>query len=170
MILRVEDKNGTPIYDKAPKVVKAINSETAYAMVDMLKGVVDGGTGSRLRWDPDFGGLKNPIGGKTGTTNSNADSWFIGITPELVAGVWTGAEDRAISFTSNALGQGARSAMPVFGKFMRKVYADKNLHYSQDDFPLPPGGITRFEIDCSKHTEFYGTPEEQPLQDDRLGF
>lgn len=170
MIMRVEDKNGTPIYEKAPRVVKAINSETAYAMVDMLKGVVDGGTGGRLRWDPDFGGLTNPIGGKTGTTNNNADSWFIGITPELVAGVWTGAEDRGISFSSNALGQGARSAMPVFGKFMRKVFADENLNYSQGDFPLPPGGITRFEIDCSRHRDFYGTPEEPPLQDDRLGF
>ncbi|MFD2742758.1 MULTISPECIES: penicillin-binding protein 1A [Sphingobacterium] len=170
MILRVEDKNGTPIYEKAPQVVKAINSETAYAMVDILKGVVDGGTASRLRWDPDFGGLKNPIGGKTGTTNNNADAWFMGITPDLVTGVWTGAEDRGISFSSTALGQGARSAMPVFGKFMRKVYADKALNYSQEDFPLPPGGIHRFEIDCARHTEFFGVPEETPLQDDRLGF
>lgn len=170
MIMRIEDKNGTPIYEKAPKVVKALNSETAYAMVDMLKGAVDGGTAGRLRWDPDFGGLKNPIGGKTGTTNNNADAWFIGITPELVTGVWTGAEDRSISFSSTALGQGSRSAMPVFGKFMRKVYADGDLAYSQEDFPLPPGGITRFEIDCSKHQDFYGVPEEPQLQDDRLGF
>src|SRR5690606_59921 len=95
MILRIEDKNGTPIYDKAPKVVKALNSETAYIMVDMLKGVVDGGTGSRLR-RAEYGGLTNPIGGKTGTTNDNSDAWFIGITPELVTGVWTGAEDRGI--------------------------------------------------------------------------
>lgn len=170
MIMRIEDKNGVPIYEKAPKVVKVLNSETAYAMVDILKGVVDGGTAGRLRWDPDFGGLKNPIGGKTGTTNNNADAWFMGITPELVTGVWTGAEDRTISFSSTALGQGARSAMPVFGKFMRKVYADKELSYSQDDFPLPPGGITRFELDCSKHTEFFGEPEQPQLQDDRLGF
>lgn len=170
MIMRVEDKNGVPIYEKAPKVVKVLNSETAYAMVDILKGAVDGGTAGRLRWDPDFGGLKNPIGGKTGTTNNNADAWFMGITPELVTGVWTGAEDRTISFSSTALGQGARSAMPVFGKFMRKIYADSDLTYSQEDFPLPPGGITRFEIDCSKHREFYGVPEETQLQDDRLGF
>lgn len=170
MILRVEDKNGTPIYEKAAKVVKVLNSQTAYAMVDILKGVVDGGTANRLRWDPDFGGLKNPIGGKTGTTNKNADSWFIGITPELVTGVWTGAEDRSISFSSTALGQGARSAMPVFGKFMRKVFADKELNYSQGDFPLPPEGITRFELNCANYSNFNGVSEEPPLQDDRLGF
>ncbi|GAA4132548.1 transglycosylase domain-containing protein [Sphingobacterium kyonggiense] len=174
MILRIEDKNGAPIYEKAPKVSMVLNRETAYAMVDMLKGVVDGGTGSRLRWDPNFGGLKNPIGGKTGTTNDNSDAWFIGITPELVAGVWTGAEDRGISFSSMQYGQGAAAAMPVFGLFMRKVYADKNLNYSQEDFPKPEGGITRFEMDCSNYSKFYGNEpsqsDSQQLDDDRLGF
>jgi len=174
MILRIEDKNGAPIYEKAPKVSMVLNKETAYAMVDMLKGVVDGGTGSRLRWDPNFGGLKNPIGGKTGTTNDNSDAWFIGITPELVAGVWTGAEDRGISFSSMQYGQGAAAAMPVFGLFMRKVYGDKNLNYSQEDFPKPEGGITRFEMDCSNYSKFYGNEpsqsDSQQLDDDRLGF
>jgi len=170
MILRVEDKNGTPIYEKAPKVVKALNSETAYAMVDMLKGVVDGGTGSRLR-RAEYGGLTNPLGGKTGTTNDNSDAWFIGITPELVTGVWTGAEDRGIRFYSMASGQGASAALPIFGLYMKKVYADQNLHYSQGDFPLPPGGITRFEMDCSKFVPFEGAPEEdRSLNDERLGF
>lgn len=169
MILRIEDKNGTPIYEKAPKVVKAINSETAYIMVDMLKGVVDGGTGSRLR-RAEYGGLTNPIGGKTGTTNDNSDAWFIGITPDLVTGVWTGAEDRGIRFYSMASGQGASAALPIFGLYMKKVYDDKTLHYTKDDFPLPPGGLTR-EIDCSRYVPFYGTPsEEAELDDDRLGF
>lgn len=174
MILRIEDKNGSPIYEKAPKVSKALNSETAYAMVDMLKGVVDGGTGNRLRWDTNFGGLKNPIGGKTGTTNDNSDAWFIGITPDLVTGVWTGAEDRGISFSSMQYGQGAAAAMPVFGLYMKNVYTDKELHYTQDDFPLPPGGITRFEMNCSNFSQFYGndpSKTETPLtEDDRLGF
>ncbi|MCT1529397.1 MULTISPECIES: penicillin-binding protein 1A [Sphingobacterium] len=174
MILRIEDKNGSPIYEKAPKVLKALNSETAYAMVDMLKGVVDGGTGSRLRWDPNFGGLKNPIGGKTGTTNDNSDAWFIGITPELVTGVWTGAEDRGISFSSMQYGQGAAAAMPVFGLYMNKVYKDKDLSYSQEDFPQPPGGITRFEMNCSNYSQFYGNDpaksDSQLMEDDRLGF
>src|SRR5690606_38022668 len=154
MIFRVEDKNGTAIYEKTPKVVKALNSESAYIMVDMLKGVVDGGTGSRLR-RPEYGGFRNPICGKTGTTNDNSDAWFIGITPELVTGVWTGAEDRGIRFYSMASGQGAQAALPIFGLYMKKVYNDENLHYTQEDFPLPPGGLTR-EIDCNQYQEFYG--------------
>ncbi|WDF69451.1 transglycosylase domain-containing protein [Sphingobacterium oryzagri] len=169
MILRIEDKNGTPIYERTPKVVKAINSESAYIMVNMLKGVVDGGTGSRVR-RAEYGGLTNPMGGKTGTTNDNSDAWFIGVTPDLVTGVWTGAEDRGIRFYSMASGQGASAALPIFGLYMRKVYNDKKLAYTQDDFPLPPGGLTR-EIDCGKYVPFYGTPsEEGQLDDDRLGF
>ncbi|GGH22447.1 penicillin-binding protein [Sphingobacterium alkalisoli] len=168
MILRIEDKNGTAIYEKAPKVVKALNSESAYIMVDMLKGAVDGGTGSRLR-RKEYGGLTYPMGGKTGTTNDNSDAWFIGITPELVAGVWTGAEDRGISFNNMQYGQGAAAALPVFGFFMKKVYNDKELKYSKKDFALPPGGMTR-EMDCSKYSTFHGVTEDPPLDDDRLGF
>ena len=163
-ILRVEDKNGMPIYEKTPRVSKVLNSESAYIMVDMLKSVVDGGSGGRLRWRYN---LKPPMGGKTGTTNDNADAWFIGITPELVSGVWTGAEDRGISFASMAEGQGAQAALPVFGLYMQKIYADTTLHYTQGDFPLPEGGITR-ELDCSKYQEFM--PQEEEKLDDRLGF
>lgn len=166
MILRIEDKNGTPIYEKAPTVVKALNSESAYIMVDMLKSVVESGTGSRVRWKY---GLTNPIGGKTGTTNDNSDAWFIGITPELVTGVWTGAEDRNISFYSMADGQGATAALPIFAMFMKKVYDDKTLGVTKEDFPLPPGGLTR-ELDCSKYAPFLGTEEPVLMDDDRLGF
>jgi len=166
MVLRVEDKNGTPIYEKAPKITKILNSESAYIMVDMLKGVVDGGTGSRLRRAP-FN-FTNPMGGKTGTTNGNADAWFLGITPDLVTGVWTGAEDRNISFYSMADGQGATAALPVYGYFMKMVYEDPELNISKDDFALPPGGLTR-ELDCSKYTPFYGT-DEPDIDDNRLGF
>lgn len=168
MILRIEDKNGTPIYERTPKVVKALNSESAYIMVDMLKAVVDGGTASRLR-RAEFGGLTNPIGGKTGTTNDNSDAWFIGITPQLVAGVWTGAEDRGISFSNMQYGQGAAAALPVFGLFMKKVYNDKTLKYTKDDFPKPPGGMTRV-MDCSEYSRYDGYSTEPQLEDDRLGF
>lgn len=164
-ILRIEDKNGMPIYENAPKVTKVLNSESAYIMVDMLKSVVDGGSGGRLRWRYN---LTAPMGGKTGTTNDNSDAWFIGITPELVSGVWTGAEDRGISFHSMAAGQGAQAALPIYALYMQKVYADTTLHYSKEDFPLPEGGLTR-ELDCSQYHQFYGE-EEEPLLDDRLGF
>ncbi|WP_353125055.1 transglycosylase domain-containing protein [Parapedobacter pyrenivorans] len=163
-ILRIEDKNGMPIYEKAPRVTKVLNGESAYVMVDMLKRVVSEGSGGRIRWRYN---LTNPIGGKTGTTNDNADAWFIGITPELVSGVWTGAEDRGISFASMAEGQGAQAALPVFALYMQKVYADTSLHYSKEDFPLPPGGLTR-ELDCSQYDPFPGVETEK--LDDRLGF
>ncbi len=163
-ILRIEDKNGMPIYEKTPRVSKVLNSESAYIMVDMLKSVVDGGSGGRLRWRYN---LTAPMGGKTGTTNDNADAWFIGITPELVSGVWTGAEDRGISFASMAEGQGAQAALPVFALYMQKIYADTTLHYTKGDFPLPDGGLTR-ELDCSKYQEFM--PQEEEKLDDRLGF
>ncbi len=166
MILRIEDKNGTPIYEKAPKVVKALNSESAYIMVDMLKKVVSQGTAGRLRWKFN---LLNPIGGKTGTTNDNSDAWFMGITPELVSGVWTGAEDRGISFYSMSSGQGANAAMPIFALYMQKVYADPKLKYTKGDFALPEGGLTR-ELDCNKYSNFQGTSAEPQLDDDRLGF
>jgi len=166
MILRIEDKNGTPIYEKAPKVVKALNSESAYIMVDMLKKVVSQGTAGRLRWKFN---LLNPIGGKTGTTNDNSDAWFMGITPELVSGVWTGAEDRGISFYSMSSGQGANAAMPIFALYMQKVYADPKLKYTKGDFALPEGGLTR-ELDCNKYSNFQGTSSEPQLDDDRLGF
>ncbi len=168
MILRIEDKNGTPIYERTPKVLKVLNSESAYIMVDMLRGVVDGGTGSRVR-RAEYGGLTIPMGGKTGTTNGNADAWFIGFTPQLVAGVWTGAEDPKISFSSMQYGQGAAAALPVFGLFMKKVYGDKSLNYTKADFPKPAEGMTRV-MDCSEYSRYEGYSTEPELQDDRLGF
>ncbi|MGN0003679.1 MAG: penicillin-binding protein 1A [Sphingobacterium composti] len=170
MILRVETKDGTVLYENRPDIKKVLNSESAYIMVDMLKGVVDGGTASRLR-RAEFGGLTYPMGGKTGTTNDNSDAWFIGVTPELVTGVWTGAEDRSISFSNMQYGQGAAAALPVFGLYMKRVYADSKLKYSKGDFPEPPGGLTR-TIDCSQYGGVYhgGEPQEPELQDDRLGF
>jgi len=170
MILRVETKDGTVLYENRPDIKKVLNSESAYIMVDMLKGVVDGGTASRLR-RAEFGGLTYPMGGKTGTTNDNSDAWFIGVTPELVTGVWTGAEDRSISFSNMQYGQGAAAALPVFGLYMKRVYANSKLGYSKGDFPEPSGGMTR-TIDCSKYGGVYhgGEPQEPELQDDRLGF
>jgi membrane carboxypeptidase/penicillin-binding protein len=119
----------------------------AYVMVDMLKGVVQQGTGVRLRYKYR---LNNPIGGKTGTTQNNSDGWFIGITPQLVTGVWTGAEDRAIHFTSEDDGEGANSALPVFAIYMKKVYADSKLKYTKGDFEAPQGGIS-IALNCEAY-------------------
>jgi penicillin-binding protein 1A len=128
-------------------------------MTDMLRSVVDikGGTGNRVRW---MFGLNNPIGGKTGTTNDNSDGWFIGVTPKLVTGVWTGCEKRDFHFRSLNNGEGANSALPIFGKFMQKVYADPSLGIKKDsNFELPKKPLTT-TLDCNVyHQEQTGTNE-----------
>jgi penicillin-binding protein 1A len=130
-VTRIEDKNGVILEEFRPKTQEAMSKETAGLMVRMLQGVVDGvyspaadktsGTGGRLRYVYKF---KNEIGGKTGTTQNQSDGYFMGITPNLVTGVWTGCEDRAAHFRTIQYGQGASMALPVFGEYMKRVYAD----------------------------------------------
>ncbi|WP_345948563.1 transglycosylase domain-containing protein [Mucilaginibacter sp. PAMB04274] len=163
-LLRIEDKNGNLLYDHKARVVQAMNPQTAYVMTYMLKGVVDEGTGWRLRSKY---GLRNPIGGKTGTTQNNSDGWFIGITPQLVTGVWTGCEDRAIHFRSTNLGEGANSALPVFALYMKKIYANPSLGIKQNiDFAQPKSGIN-VTLDCNA----YGQQQQETAEvDNKLGF
>jgi len=146
-ISRIEDKNGNVLYEKIPRKVDALSEQTAYLMLYMLRGVVDKGTGLRLR-GPRYR-FTNPIAGKTGTTQENSDGWFIGITPDLVSGVWTGAEDRSVHFRSTNLGEGANTALPIWALYMKKVYADATLKISKGDFAPPAGGLD-VEIDCDK--------------------
>ena len=161
-ILRIEDKNGIVLQEFVPRKVEAISEETAYLMLNLLQGVTQYGTGLRLRGSKY--GFTNPIAGKTGTTQNNSDGWFVGITPELVAGAWAGCEDRAIHFRSTQLGQGANTALPVWGLFMKKVYADPALQYSKGEFEKPekPLGV---ELDCSK----YRNPVQQQQGGDEFG-
>jgi penicillin-binding protein 1A len=146
-ISRIEDKNGNVLYEKIPRKVDALSEQTAYLMLYMLRGVIDKGTGLRLR-GPRYR-FTNPIAGKTGTTQENSDGWFIGITPDLVSGVWTGAEDRSVHFRSTNLGEGANTALPIWALYMKKVYADPSLKISKGDFIAPAGGLD-VEIDCDK--------------------
>ena len=149
-ILRIEDRNGNVIYTHTPKVVQAMDAQTAYVMTYMLKGVIEDGTGSRLRYRY---GINNPVGGKTGTTQTNSDGWFMGVTPQLVAGVWTGCEDRDIHFFSTRLGEGANSALPIFALFMKKVYANPALGIKKNvDFDPPKNGLT-ITIDCNAYKQ-----------------
>ncbi len=152
-ITRIEDKNGTVLQDFVPKRKEAISEETAYLMLDLMKGVTQGsyktaGTGIALRMPP-FS-LTAPIAGKTGTTQNYSDGWFMGITPELVSGCWVGCDDRSVHFRSLATGQGAVVALPIWGLYMKKVYADKSLHISQKDFEKPENKLS-VEIDCNKY-------------------
>lgn len=146
-ITRIEDNNGNIIETFIPQRADAISEETAFLMINLLKGVVECGTGVRLRYAYH---LTNPIAGKTGTTQNNSDGWFIGLTPDLVSGVWVGCEDRSVHFRSTALGQGANMALPIWAIYMQKVYNDKSLGIKKDDFEQPAKPLS-VEINCAKY-------------------
>lgn len=127
-ITKICDKEGNVIYTYVPKTNEAIDQVTAFKTVRLMQGVVDFGTGRRLRGQY---ALSFPLGGKTGTTDNQSDGWFVGYTPVITCGIWVGCEDRAAHFRSTALGQGARTALPVFGLFMQKCYNDPELPYKK---------------------------------------
>ena len=128
-VTRIEDNQGNLIYSAVPHRTEVTSEDAYYKILSILLNVVDSGTGASLR---SRYGISAQMGGKTGTTNSNSDSWFMGFTPELVTGVWVGGEERYIHFNSMAFGQGARAALPIYGLYMQKVYRDPKLPYRQD--------------------------------------
>ncbi len=139
-ILRIEDQKGNVLYTHKPRIAQALNEQTAYVMTDMMKGVIENGTGSRLMYKY---GIRNPVAGKTGTPQDNSDGWFIGMVPQLVTGVWTGCEDPDIHFRSTSLGEGANSALPIFALYMKKVYANEELGIKKNvDFDPPRAPLT----------------------------
>jgi penicillin-binding protein 1A len=164
-ITRIEDKNGKILEEFIPNSDEVFSEEKAYAMIQLMRGVVDGGTGSRLRFRHK---LYNQIAGKTGTTQRNADGWFMGLTPELVAGVWVGGEDRSIHFNSMVEGQGATMALPIWGKFFNKVYADKKLKVSTADFPRPINLDPNLEMDCTKYDDAVNEENTEENEFDNL--
>ena len=163
MVTKIEDKNGTIIYQSKPNTKDVISEESSYVTLKLLEGVTKFGSGARLRhniaedernhvynnvvtgYPYEF---KNDIAGKTGTTQNQSDGWFIGMVPNLVTGVWVGGEDRSIHFKEIAYGQGATMSLPIWGLFMNKCYADEELNVSKDPFPEPE--VLNIELDCSK--------------------
>lgn len=143
-VYRIEDKYGNVLQEFRPESREVITENTAYLMCNLLEGVVTGGTGVRLRYKYK---LMNPMGGKTGTTQKHADGWFMGVTPDLVGGVWVGAEDRSIHFQNLANGQGASMALPIWAKFLLKAYADPRLKMSGRPFDRPAGINKRLDCD-----------------------
>ncbi len=142
----IADSNGNMISEFSTRHTEVISEKAYYKILSLLRNVVDAGTGNRVRRPP-FN-LTAQMGGKTGTTNSNSDGWFMGFTPELVSGVWVGGEERYIHFNTMAFGQGASMALPIYGKYMAKVYADKSLPYSQSaTFPNAPFDLCEKEFD-----------------------
>ena len=164
IVTRIEDKNGTVLYQHVPETKDVLNKETAYVTVNLMEGVTQSGSGVRLRgtwagnqdhykravtgYPYDF---KNPIAGKTGTTQNQSDGWFMGMVPNLVTGVWVGAEDRAVHFPGITYGQGATMALPIWGIYMKKVYADKDLDVSTGEFPRPDN--LSIETNCNLYNQ-----------------
>ena len=134
-VTRIEDSNGKVIARFHTGANEAISSNTAYKMIDMMQAVIDQGTGRRLRYKY---GFTAQIAGKTGTTQQNSDGWFVGFVPRLVSGCWVGGENRNIHFNTTAMGQGASMALPIWAIYMKKVYNDRSLGYSQSEtFSIP---------------------------------
>jgi len=146
-VTTIEDRNGNTLERFVPKKTEAMDEVTAYKMLRLMEGVVESGTGIRLRYKY---GFNNPIAGKTGTTQNQSDGWFMGITPGLTTGIWVGAEDRSVHFRSISLGQGANMALPIWALYMRKVYDDPALGISQGDFEKPLKDVS-IEFDCEKY-------------------
>ncbi|MEZ4794639.1 MAG: transglycosylase domain-containing protein [Flavobacteriaceae bacterium] len=170
LVQRIEDKNGTILYQYVPETRDVISKESAYVTISLMQGVTESGSGQRLRhsWASTNAVYKsvvtgypyeftNPIAGKTGTTQNNSDGWFMGMVPNLATGVWVGGEDRSTHFSRTAYGQGATMALPIWAIYMRKCYEDSSLDISKNNFSKPQK--LSIETDCSKYGEEGGDPE-----------
>ena len=142
---RIEDKNGVVLEEFSSITKEVLSEEKSYVMLNLMQGVTTNGSGVRLRWKY---GFKNQIAGKTGTTQNQSDGWFMGVVPNLVTGVWTGAEDRSVHFRNITLGQGAHMALPIWGEYMTRVYEDVDLGISKADFEAP--NRLAIELDCDE--------------------
>ncbi len=165
LITRIEDRNGNVIEQFVPNTHRALDEKTAYTMVELLRGVVDepGGTAGRLRYRYKF---DNEIGGKTGTTQNQSDGWFMGMTPNLVTGVWVGCAERQMRFRSLSLGQGANMALPIWGLYMQDVYEDKAIGLPKDRFTKPEGVDINFNCGPGSRGEEELRPEQKdPVSD-----
>jgi penicillin-binding protein 1A len=157
-VTRIEDKNGVVLFSGIPETKDVMSKDVAYAIIKLLEGVTESGSGVRLRTTWQGTGYKrvtghpykftNPIAGKTGTTQNQSDGWFIGMVPNLATGVWVGNDDRAAHFSGMVYGQGATMALPIWGLYMKKCYADKTLEVSSSDFEMPENLSIR--VDCTK--------------------
>ena len=178
MLLRIEDKNGTVLADFTPETKEVLSEESAYVVLELLKGVTTAGSGVRLRTSAHYYKdiitgfpykFTNPIAGKTGTTQNHTDGWFMGVVPNLATGVWTGGEDRAVHFENIAEGQGATMSLPTWALFMKKVYADKSLNISEEDFEKPE--YVGIDTNCGKEpVDKKNSIKKRPSEDDDTDF
>ena len=177
MITRIEDKNGTVLYEYVPETRDVLNEDVAYAMINLMEGVTEAGSGMRLRhktlgeqrvykeiitgYPYEF---TNPIAGKTGTTQNQSDGWFMGMVPNLVTGVWVGGEERSVHFKSIVYGQGASMALPIWALYMKKNYENEELGVSQEEF-IEPEELS-IDISCTKKDDDEETEPVEEFEDD----
>ena len=180
-INRIEDKNGVVLYESAPETHDVLNKDIAYAVIKLLEGVTEEGSGVRLRTQGGGSGdnrwtgypymFTNPIAGKTGTSQNQSDGWFIGMVPNLVTGVWVGCEDRSARFKGITYGQGATAALPIWGYMMKKCYEDKDLLISKDPFERPDN--LSIKVDCwsprKVETDSTALPPEEEQNTEEFG-
>jgi penicillin-binding protein 1A len=154
IVQRIEDRDGKEIDLFAPQRKRAISSETAFLMRYMLRGGLQesGGTSQNL-WSFDLFKNRNEMGGKTGTTSNNSDGWFVGVSDKLVVGAWVGGDDRSIHFRSTDMGEGAKTALPMVGSFLERVYEDPKFKNLQGPFPKPTSPITKNYLNCGYDPE-----------------
>jgi penicillin-binding protein 1A len=168
-VTKISDKNDVVIDQIIPVSKDVVNTDVAYAVLKLLEGVTEDGSGKRLRWggagfrNYDYS-FSNPIAGKTGTTQNNSDGWFVGMVPNLAAGVWVGNDDRSAHFRSTFYGQGATMALPIWGLFMKKCYKDSDLNVSKDAFDRP--AKLSIKVDCWKKPEVDSTAIDEPNLDE----
>lgn len=153
-VTRIEDRQGNILASFSPTTHDAVSEQTAYTMLGMLQNNISAGTGGRLRY---MYNMMGEVGGKTGTSNDQADAWFIGITPKISGGAWVGGDEPSIHLTGR--GDGSAVALPIFGKFMQKVYADKSLGVTLQDKFMPPIGVVKY--DCDEQTPTIDTKSKK---------
>jgi penicillin-binding protein 1A len=176
MISRIEDRNGSILYQHSPVNKDVLSEETAYVVVNLLEGVTKAGSGVRLKTNSQYAknridyqravtgypyDFKNDIAGKTGTTQNQSDGWFIGMVPDLVTGVWVGGEERSVRFPTITYGQGATMALPIWGMYMKDLYANEEIEVSKEPFEKPES--LSIPIDCE---EVQDQEEDQNVMDE----
>jgi Membrane carboxypeptidase (penicillin-binding protein) len=169
LVTRIEDRNGNVIYSNEPKQKQAIPYETAFLMQQMLQGGLTEPMGTtQALWSFNLFKYNTDFGGKTGTSSNHSDAWFVGVTPRLVGGAWVGGEHRSIHFRTGQLGEGSKTALPIFGYFMEKVLADPQLTKYRAKFPKPKHPIAR-PYQCQSSYPKQETDSLGQISSDSLG-
>lgn len=180
VITKIEDKNGVLLYQTAPETHEVVNKDIAYAVLKLLEGVTETGSGARLKWGGGGGTgyermtgypykIINPIAGKTGTTQNQSDGWFVGMVPNLATGIWVGNEDRSAHFKSLIYGQGATMALPIWGIYMRKIYDDDTMVFKVSEKPFDRPANLSIKVDCWKPPVKDTTAVDSLSIDDEFG-